>query len=78
MRAGAVARRRLDLDHLGAEAGEQEARVLGLLVCDLDDAHPREHRVRSLRRFAHLRPVNRSSPQSVAFTAGDQRLRSSG
>jgi hypothetical protein len=34
---------RLDLDHLGAEAGEQKAAVLAELVGDFHDSEPREH-----------------------------------
>ncbi len=38
-----VALGRLDLDHLGAEPGEQQPGIFGALVGDLDDAKPGQH-----------------------------------
>ena len=59
-RAGAVPPGRLDLDHFGAEPGEEQSRVFALLVCDLDDSHAGEHRgIRSRGRPSG--PVSASS-----------------
>src|SRR5580658_8660628 len=41
--AGGRAFGRLDLDHVGAEAGEQKAAVLAELVRDFHDPDPRQH-----------------------------------
>ena len=43
MRRVGAAFRRLDLDHLGAEPGQQQPGILGPLVGDLDDAQPGQH-----------------------------------
>jgi hypothetical protein len=41
--AGRRTFRRLDLNHLGAEAGEQEATIFGEFIRDFHDAQPRQH-----------------------------------
>ncbi len=71
-----VALRRLDLDDLGAEPGEEQAAIFGALVGDLDDAQPGEHpRTRiphHLARpgFSHASLPYRHSPSDPRLCGG--------